>query len=193
VTTILFFGDSLTAGYGLCNPREQSFPAIIAKKLKRENFEFKVLNAGRSGDSSFDGLNRLDGCLGKAIDIFVLELGINDIIRGVPAHHTKQNLDIILNTVRKKFPDCKLVILGMDAPDSIRTERIYAFRSASEIAAFKSLFRDLATLYQASLVPFFLNGVVGVRNLNLPDGIHPNSEGYKVIAEHVWPIIKQML
>ena len=191
--TILFFGDSLTAGYMLSNPDEESFPALVGQKIAREGLGYKVINAGRSGDSSSDGLHRLDQWLSDPIDVFVLELGINDIIRGYSPNSTRQNLDEILNKVRQTFPTCKIVILGMDAPDSIQAPRVYAASSEVEIQEFKSLFPDLARFHHAALVPYFLQGVAGAPHLNLPDELHPNSEGYQVIADHVWPFVKSVL
>ena len=191
--TILFFGDSLTAGYMLSNPDEESFPALIGEKIVREDLGYNVINAGRSGDSSSDGLHRLDQWLSDPIDVFVLELGINDIIRGYSPNSTRQHLDEILNKVHQKFPTCKMVILGIDAPDSIQAPRVYAASSEVEIKEFKSLFSDLASSHHATLVPYFLKGVAGTPHLNIPDELHPNSEGYKVIADNVWPFIKSVL
>lgn len=193
VKTILFFGDSLTAGYMLSNPDEESFPARIAQKIKHEHLDYRVVNAGRSGDASSDGLRRLDQWLSDPVDVFVLELGINDIIRGVSPKNTKQSLDDILKRVHQKWPNSKKVILGMNAPDSIRTQRVYALSSAEEINEFKSLFSDLSNDHHAVLVPFFLQGVAGVPHLNFPDGLHPNKEGYKVIADNTWTFIKSVL
>jgi acyl-CoA thioesterase I len=191
--TILFFGDSLTAGYGLSNPDEESFPARIGEKIQREKFRYKIVNAGRSGDTSFDGLSRLEYWLSQPVDVFVLELGINDIIRGHSPSSTKQNLDQILKRTSYKFPNCKMAIMGMDAPASIRAQRIEASNSLSRLMEFKSMYSDLAKNHNAALVPFFLQGVAGVKSLNLVDGLHPNSEGYKVIADHAWVVIKDLL
>jgi acyl-CoA thioesterase-1 len=120
-------------------------------------------------------------------------LGINDIIRGISPVKTRQNLDNILKRLHQKFPTCKIVILGLNAPDSIRTQRVYAQSSTEEIKEFKSLFPNLAKTYEAVLVPFFLQGVAGVPDLNFPDGLHPNNEGYKVIADQHGPFIKSVL
>ena len=177
----------------MSKPKEESFPARIEEKIRQEGLVYKVKNGGQSGDASSDGIYRLSYWLSEPIDVFVLELGINDIIRGTPPNRTKQNLDEILRRVRQKFPNCKLVIMGMEAPESIRTQGIFAFSSANEIKEFKSIFRDLANSHKATLIPFFLQGVAGVRHLNLPDGLHPNGEGYKVIADHAWQFIRGIL
>jgi acyl-CoA thioesterase-1 len=181
---ILFFGDSLTAGYGLASPNTESFPALIQKKIKDAHLAYSVVNAGLSGDTSSGGLSRLDYWISTPIDIFILELGINDIIRGLPTSSTYHNLDNILNRVRKKYPRCKIAIMGMEIP---------AFISSARIDEFRGIFQKLAELHQATFVPFFLEGVMGVKNLNLRDGIHPSSKGYEMIADRVWPFIEKLL
>jgi acyl-CoA thioesterase I len=181
---ILFFGDSLTAGYGLPSPHTESFPALIDLKLRQENLPYQIINAGVSGDTSSGGLARLDRWLINPIDVFVLELGVNDFMRGLPASATYNNLDKILERVAKKYPEIKLAILGMEVPDFLTTPKLEEFRI---------IFRRLAEKYDAKLVPFILEGVAGKRHLNLRDGIHPSSNGYVIIAEKVWPTIKSML
>lgn len=181
---ILFFGDSLTAGYGLAIPDRESFPALIQKKIKESHLAYTVVNAGLSGDTSSGGLSRLEYWISTPIDIFILELGINDVIRGLPTSSTYHNLDNILNRVRKKYPQCKIAIMGMEIPTLI---------SSSKIDEFRGLFGKLAELHQATFVPFFLEGVMGVKHLNLRDGLHPSSKGYEIIADRVWPVVEQLL
>lgn len=181
---ILFFGDSLTAGYGLTSPDNESFPALIQQKIDVEKLPYRTINAGVSGDTSSGGLARLERWLVNPIDIFVLELGLNDFLRGLPASATYNNLDKILAKVLKKYPECKLAIMGMEIPE---------FIAASRIDEFRGIFRKLAETYNASLVPFFLDGVAGRSHLNMKDGIHPSSRGYVVIADNVWPKIKSLL
>jgi acyl-CoA thioesterase-1 len=181
---ILFFGDSLTAGYGLVDPGKESLPALIEQKITQSGLHYEVINAGMSGDTSSGGLNRLDYWLSRQPDIFILELGINDIIRGVPTSSTIQNLDSILRKVSHKFPSCKLVVMGMEIPDIIQSTKVDEFRN---------IFRTLAEKYNASFVPFFLEGVAGIKNLNQRDGLHPSHKGYVIIAEKVWPIIRPLL
>jgi acyl-CoA thioesterase I len=181
---ILFFGDSLTAGYGLSNPSLQSFPALIQKKINASGFLYEVVNAGISGDTSSGGLARLDYWLNQSIDIFILELGINDVWRGAPHTATKHNLDLILKKVIKRFPNCKLAVMGMEIPDTL---------SPAALNGFRKIYRELAEGHAAALVPFFLEGVAGMKHLNLQDGLHPSAKGYEVIADKVWPTIKALL
>lgn len=181
---ILFFGDSLTAGYGLSNPSGESFPALIQKKINEIGLPWETINAGISGDTSSGGLGRIDYWLTKSIDIFVLELGVNDLLRGAPLTATRHNLDLILKKVVKRYPQCKLAIMGMEVPELI---------SVTALDGFRRIYRDLSTTYNAAYVPFFLDGVAGVRNLNLPDGLHPTAKGYEVIANKVWPTLKLLI
>jgi acyl-CoA thioesterase I len=181
---ILFFGDSLTAGYGLASPGTESFPALIQKKIKEAHLAYSVINGGLSGDTSSGGLSRLDYWISTPIDIFILELGINDVIRGLPTTSTYHNLDNILKRVRKKHPQCKIAIMGMEIP---------SFISSTKIDEFRGIFGRLAEIHEATFVPFFLEGVMGVKHLNLRDGLHPSSRGYEVIADKVWPVVEKLL
>lgn len=181
---IVFFGDSLTAGYGLPKPDSQSLPALIQKKIDDAGFRYEAVNAGLSGDTSSGGLNRIDYWLHQRVDIFVLELGVNDLFRGAPHAATKRNLDLILKRVKERYPSCKLAIMGMEIPDVI---------NVAALNGFKNIYRELAEAHAAAFVPFFLEGVAGVSNLNLPDGLHPSARGYEVIAGKVWPTIKALL
>ena len=181
---ILFFGDSLTAGYGLRNAAMESYPAIIGQKIDADGLGYKIINGGLSGDTSADGLHRIDYWLSQPLSIFVLELGINDIIRGIPPSSTLKNLQAIINRVRAKYPQVQMVVMGMQIP---------AFIHSPWAAQFSEIFSSLAAANQVSLVPVFLNGVAGNIHLNLPDRLHPNAEGYKVIAENAWPVIKKFI
>jgi acyl-CoA thioesterase I len=181
---ILFFGDSLTAGYGLSKPDLQSFPALIQKKINDASLPYEVVNAGISGDTSSGGLGRVDYWLSQPIDIFILELGINDLWRGVPYTATKHNLDLIVKKVIKRYPDCKLAVMGMEIPD---------FMAPAALNGFRGIYRDLSDTYHAAFVPFFLDGVAGIKHLNMHDGLHPSAKGYEVIADKVWPTIKALL
>jgi acyl-CoA thioesterase I len=181
---ILFFGDSLTAGYGLANAAAESFPGLIGAKIEAEGLEYQVINAGLSGDTTAGGLSRLDYWLSKPVDVFVLELGINDIRRGVPPHTIAQNLQLIINKVKSKYPQVKLVLLGMEIP---------VFLGGDIAVAFNSIYRKLAKDNQMAFVPFLLAGVAGVKHLNLWDRLHPSAEGYKIVAETVWPVIRGVL
>ncbi|WP_207430891.1 arylesterase [Sabulibacter ruber] len=179
---ILFFGNSLTAGYGL-NPSE-SFPALIQKKIDSLDLPYKAINAGLSGETSAGGKNRIDWLLRQPVDVFVLELGANDGLRGIPPAETKRNLQAIVDKVRAKYPDAKQVMLGMEVPPSM------GGRYASE---FRVIFRQLATENNMALVPFLLEGVGGVRSLNQPDGVHPTAAGQKILANNVWEVLKGVL
>jgi len=181
---ILFFGDSLTAGYGLQNAAIESFPAIIQQKINNAGFQYKVLNAGLSGDTTSGGLLRLDYWLSRPISVFVLELGINDILRGISPVVTLKNLQTIIDKVKDRYPRVKIALMGMQLP---------AFLHNPVAGQFSEIFKMLAKSNQLSLVPFFLQGVAGISNLNLPDKLHPNAAGYKVIADNVWPVIEPLL
>jgi acyl-CoA thioesterase-1 len=184
MSNILFFGDSLTAGYGLKNAGQESFPALIQQKINEAQLAFRVINAGQSGDTSYGGLNRLNYWLSQQIGVFVLELGVNDVMRGVSPSVTFKNLQLIVERVKLKYPLAKLALMGMEIP---------AFIPGPVAADFRSIFRKLASEHHMAFVPFFLEGVAGVPHLNLPDGLHPSAEGYKLIADRVWPVIKPLL
>ena len=180
--TIIFFGDSLTAGYGLST--EQAFPAIVEQKLNSNGFDYEVVNAGLSGETTAGGLSRVDWILQKKVDIFILELGANDALRGLPLDQTKANLQAIIDRVKSKYPDANIVIAGMLAPPNLGSDYT---------SEFKSIFTDIAKENKASLIPFLLNGVAGDKSLNLPDGIHPNVEGHKIVANNVIQVLNYIL
>jgi acyl-CoA thioesterase-1 len=181
---ILFFGDSLTAGYGLADVRQESCPALIQQKIDAESLQYHVINGGLSGDTSGGGLARIDYWMNRPIDIFILELGINDIIRRIPPAKIYQNLEAIILKVQAKYPQIKLVLMGMELP---------AFLPGVATTEFSIIYRKLAETYKMTFVPFYLEGVAGQRHLNLPDGLHPSAAGYRVIADKIWPVIKPLL
>ncbi|MEM7110673.1 MAG: arylesterase [Bacteroidota bacterium] len=176
--TIIFFGDSITAGYGLS--KEQAFPALLKDLLADDGVDCEVLNAGLSGETTAGGLSRIDWILKKPVDVFVLELGANDGLRGLPLSSTRQNLQEIINKVKKENPDVVIVIAGMMVPPNLGNEYTRDFQQ---------IFPDLAQANNALLIPFLLEGVAGDENLNLPDGIHPNVQGHRIIAKNIKPII----
>lgn len=180
--TILFFGNSLTAGYGL-QPSE-AFPALIQKKIDSLQLPYKVINAGLSGETSAGGKNRIDWLLKQPIDIFVLELGANDGLRGIPPQATQANLQAIIDKVKAKYPDVKIVLAGMEIPPSM---------GGAYAAQFRVIFRQLAEKNDVAFIPFLLEGVAGERKLNLPDGVHPTVEGQRILAENTWAILKDVL
>ena len=181
--TIVFFGDSLTAGYGLDDHVTSAYPGLIQKKIDEAGLNYRVVNAGLSGDTSAGGRRRIHWILRQPVDILVLELGANDGLRGLPIASTRENLQAIIDTVREKNPSVKIVIAGMQMPRSMGGY-------AEEFAA---MYPVLAKDNAAVLIPFLLKGVGGHPELNLPDGIHPTAEGHVIVAETVWEILKPIL
>ena len=181
--TVLFYGDSLTAGYGLNDPTETAFPALIQDKLNEAGQPYHVVNAGLSGETSSGGLRRIDWVLRQPVDIFVLELGANDGLRGLPLDLLESNLQKILDRVRTKNPDVKLVVAGMQMPTSM----------GGYADDFAEIFPRLAEANNAALIPFLLEGVGGVAEFNQSDAIHPNPAGHKLIAETVWTYLHPLV
>lgn len=179
---VLFYGDSLTAGYGLS--QEEAFPALIEKKLNKQSKVVRVVNAGLSGETSAGGLTRLDWVIRQPVDVFILELGANDGLRGLPLAQTQKNLQQIIDKVKGKFPNVKIVIAGMMVPPNMGPEYT---------AKFRKIFPDLAKKNNATLIPFLLQDVAGDEKLNLADGIHPNPEGHKIVAENVLKVIQPLI
>ena len=180
--TILFFGDSLTAAYGL--DVSEGYPAIIEAKIKEAGLEWDVFVGAVSGDTSAGGLSRINWMLQRKVDLFVLALGANDGLRGTDTAATYTNLQKIIDRVRTKYPDVKIVIAGLLMPPS---------HGAAYQEKFAAIFPTLAEENDAALIPFLLEGVAGVRSLNLPDGIHPTAEGQKILAENVWKVLEPLL
>lgn len=181
---ILFFGDSLTADYGLSNTSTESYPALLEQKIKAAGLPYQVINAGLSGDTTAGGLNRIDYWLNKPVAVFVLELGINDIRRGIPPASIAKNLQAIIDKVKAKYPQAKLALLGMEIP---------AFLGAEISRQFSAAYHKVAADNQMAFLPYLLSGVAGKKALNLADRVHPNPEGYKIIADQVWPVLKGAL
>jgi acyl-CoA thioesterase I len=173
--TIVFFGNSLTAGYGL-DP-SQAFPALIQQKIDSLNLGYKVVNAGVSGETSSGGNSRVDWILEQPLDVFVLELGANDGLRGIPLQETRANLQSIIDKVKAKYPKSKILIAGMQMPPNMGVQYTTDFRA---------IFPELAKKNNSILIPFILEGVGGEVNLNQEDGIHPTAEGHQIVAENVW-------
>lgn len=180
--TILFFGTSLTAGLGL--EPEQAYPALIQQKLDSLELDYEVVNAGLSGETTASGRNRLNWVLNQNVDVFVLELGANDGLRGVPLEETRKNLREIIEIVREKNPDARIIIAGMQIPPNMGEEYTTEFRN---------IFPELAQEYDLELIPFLLEDVAGIPDLNQQDGIHPTPEGQKIIAENVWEVLESEL
>lgn len=182
--TILFFGDSLTAGYGLDDATTEAFPGLVQKKITAAGLPYRVVNAGLSGETTAGGLRRIDWVLRAPVDLFVLELGGNDGLRGLPPTVATQNLQGIIAKVRAKNPKVKLIIAGMHMPVNM---------GADYAREFSAVFPALARANDAILIPFLLDGVGGVPALNQPDGIHPNAEGHQIVAETVWKALAPLL
>lgn len=180
--TILFFGNSLTAGYGL--DEEESFPALVQKRIDSLGYNYAVVNGGLSGETTAGGKGRIDWVLEQPVDIFVLELGANDMLRGLDIKSTRQNLKDIFDAVKSKYPETKLIIAGMIAPPNMG--RDYT-------TEFQSIFSDLAKEYDAGLIPFLLKGLEMRPDLTIGDGKHPNAEGQKVVMDNVWGVLEGYL
>ena len=187
---ILFFGDSLTAGHGL--PAAQSFPALLQQRVDAQQLPYKAYNYGVSGETSAGGRQRLPTVLARhAPDVFVLALGANDGIRGIPVRETAQNLQFILDAVHRQFPAAQRVLAGREFPFDLGP--LGGHRLAHYATEFKALFRTLADRNSLPFVPFLLQGVLGRRELNLPDGVHPNAAGQRLLADNVWQVLGPLL
>lgn len=180
--SILFFGDSLTAGYGL--DEDESFPSLIQERIDSLGWPYSVVNGGLSGETSAGGKGRIDWVLRNDIDVFVLELGANDVLRGLDLGETEKNLSAILDAVIAKHPNIPIVIAGMQAPPNMG--EAYAQR-------FETIYVQLAKRYNTALIPFLLEGVAGDPSLNLADGKHPNAVGQLIVRDNVWKVLQKIL
>ena len=179
---LLFFGNSLTAGYGV--EPEQAFPALIGDKIDSLKLGYEVVNAGLSGETTAGGRSRVGWILRRPVDVFVLELGGNDGLRGLPLSATRANLQGIIDTVRRRSPGAQIVLAGMQIPPNLG--QAYA-------TDFKALYQEIATKNKLVLIPFLLEGVGGDRALNQPDGIHPTPTGHRIVARTVWAVLQPLL
>src|SRR5947208_16721567 len=176
---ILVFGDSLSDGFML--RRSEAYPALLAKKLRAAGLNFQVINASASGGTTEGGLERLPPHLKHRIDIFVLELGINDAFRGLSIDQIQHNLQQIIDNVKGHNPNVRVVIAGMQLPN---------YAADDYVSAFGKMFAELAAKNNAALVPYLLQGVAGDPSLNSSDSIHPNAAGQKILAENVWRVLE---
>lgn len=181
--TILFFGDSLTAGYGLDDVND-AFPGIIQTIIDSLSLGYTVINSGLSGETTASGKSRINWVLNQKIDIFVLELGANDGLRGVPLKETRENLQAIIDAVLAKNPTTKIILAGMQLPPNM---------GPAYITEFKTIFPELAEKNQLHLIPFLLKDVGGIPALNQKDGIHPTIEGQKILAKNVWTVLENVI
>jgi acyl-CoA thioesterase-1 len=179
---IIFFGNSLTAGYGV-DPSD-AFPALIQARLDSLKLPYQVINAGLSGETSAGGNSRIDWVLRQPLYIFVLELGGNDGLRGIPLPETTKNLQDIIDKVKRKYPSSKIILAGM---------QILPNMGEKYTSEFRTIFQQLAVRNKIYLIPFLLEGVGGVPGLNQQDGIHPNIQGHKIVAENIWKVLKPLL
>ncbi len=177
---IVAFGDSLTAGLGV--PAEQSYPALLAARLRAEGYPYRVVNAGVSGDTTAGGLRRVDWALRLAPEVVILELGANDALRGQDLNTVRSNLDQLVE--RFQAARVRVLIAGMRLPPN------YGVRYGAE---FQRLYEEVAKKRGAALMPFLLAGVGGNPGLNQPDGIHPTAEGYRIIVDRLWPHLRPLL
>lgn len=182
--TIVFIGDSLTAGYGLDNPSAQAYPALIQEKIDAAQLSYRTVNAGLSGDTTAGGLRRINWLLRQHMDILVIALGGNDGLRGVSPQTTKANLKGIIERTRAKYPQVNILLAGMQMPANMGE----TYRES-----FRDIFPELAHEKDCELIPFLLEGVGGVPQLNQPDLIHPTAKGQRLIAETVWSALKPLL
>ncbi len=180
---ILCFGDSLTAGYGLDDIND-AYPALLQSRLDSLGSQYTVINSGLSGETTAGGRSRIHWVLNQKVDVFILELGANDGLRGVPLTETRENLQAIIDAVRKKNPVTTIILAGMQLPPNMGPEYIKEFRA---------IFPDLAQKNELELIPFLLKDVGGIVALNQPDGIHPTAEGQKIVANNVWAVLEKVL
>ncbi|TLP80347.1 arylesterase [Maribacter sp. ACAM166] len=179
---ILFYGNSLTAAYGL--DTKEGFPNRIQQRLDSLGLEYRVINSGLSGETTSGGLNRLNWVLNQPVDIFVLELGANDGLRGIPISESMNNLQTMIDMVKEKNPETQIILAGMQIPPNM---------GADYSTQFREMYPVLAESNKILLIPFLLEGVAGIPTLNLEDGIHPTAEGQKIVTNNVWEILEAVV
>lgn len=180
--TVVFLGDSLSAGYGV--KTSEAFPVLIGEKIRAAGLPYQVENAGLSGDTTAGGLRRIDWLLQRKIDVLVIELGGNDGLRGLPVSAIKTNLQAMIDKAKAKNPRVKIVVAGMQIPPNL---------GADYARDFQQTFGDVAQANHATMIPFLLEGVGGRRELNQADSIHPTAAGHRVIADEVWRVLEPVL
>ena len=180
---IVVFGDSLTAGYGL-EDVEDAYPGLLQQKIDSLQLGYTVINSGISGETTAGGKNRIDWVLNQKPSVFILELGANDGLRGVPLTETKMNLQYIIDAVKTKYPSTRIVLAGMQIPPNFGQDYTNEF---------KNIFPALAQKNEVVLIPFLLENVGGIPSLNQSDGIHPTAKGHKILAKNVWEVLAPIL
>lgn len=181
--TILCFGDSITAGYGLDDSAD-AFPALLQKKIDSLDLNYTVINSGVSGETTAGGKSRIDWVIKQPVSVFLLELGANDGLRGVALSETRANLQAIIDVVKTKSPDTTIILAGMQLPPNMGQDYTREF---------KQLYIDLANKNNIEFIPFILKDVGGIASLNQSDGIHPNIEGHKILANTVWEVLEPLI
>jgi len=180
--TIFVVGDSIAAGFGV--EAEEAFPGLLQQRISERKLSYEVVNAGVSGDTTAGGVRRMPWLLKRKMDVFVLELGGNDGLRGITPKETKANLEKIIDLAREKNPDVKIVVAGMQMPQNM---------GEAYTREFREVFPTVAKEKKTELIPFLLEGVGGKPELNLPDRIHPNPAGHKIVADTVWSVLEPLL
>lgn len=180
---ILCFGDSITAGYGLDDSTD-AYPGLLQQKIDSLNLNYTVINSGVSGETTAGGKSRIDWVIKQQIDVFLLELGANDGLRGVALSETRANLQSIIDVVKQKSPETTIILAGMEMPPNMGQDYTTEFRQ---------LYADIAEINNLEFIPFILKDVGGIASLNLGDGIHPNVEGHKILAETVWEVLQPLI
>ncbi|MCH2451045.1 MAG: arylesterase [Gracilimonas sp.] len=180
--TILFFGDSITAGLGV--DKSQAFPALIQDRIDSLGLNYEVINGGLSGETSAGGLRRIDWTLQRDIDIMVLELGGNDGLRGIDLNSTKENLQQIIDKVKARNPDAQIILAGMQVPPNLGQDYTRKF---------ETIYPELAQENNLSLIPMIMDKIGGDEELMQSDGLHPTPKGHKVIADTVWEALNPIL
>ena len=181
--TILCFGDSITAGYGL-NDSNDGYTGVLQERIDSLKLDYKVINSGVSGETTAGGKSRIDWVIKQKPTFFILELGANDGLRGLPLAETQSNLQSIINVIKENSPKTTIILAGMQLPPNMGTDYTSKFRQ---------LFIDVAQENNIGFIPFILKDVGGIPSLNQKDGIHPNAEGHKIVANNVWEVIKPLL
>lgn len=181
--TILCFGDSITAGYGL-DDNNDAYPALLQQKLDALDLNYTVINSGVSGETTAGGRSRIDWVIKQKVDLFLLELGANDGLRGVALSETRANLQAIIDVVKTKSPNTTIILAGMELPPNM---------GEAYTTEFRQLYADLAEENQLEFIPFILKDVGGIAELNQGDGIHPNVEGHKILANTVWETLEPLI
>lgn len=179
---VVILGDSIAAGSGV-DPSE-AFPSLLQTRVDEKKLPFEVVNAGLSGDTTAGGVRRLPWLLRRPMDVLVIELGGNDGLRGISPEETRGNLEKIIRLAREKYPEVRIILAGMQMPTNMGDDYN---------AKFRELFPKLAKEQKTELIPFLLEGVGGKADLNLPDRIHPNPEGHKIVATNVWNVLERVL